>query len=162
MTGDNTRLPINLAINELNKIPRMSTDKKTSQKSKNRSANQAAVALVSETYPLAFDRKNVRPLKIGIQEDILADAKLPKGKVKRALASYVRSGHYLRSLQPGAERVDLAGQPAGLVTDQEAEHAKSLLKKMRQDREQRQQAEKEQQEQLRINEKLEQLLKKGA
>ncbi|WP_315983100.1 ProQ/FinO family protein [Aliamphritea spongicola] len=93
-------------------------------KNKNRAANQAALQLICELYPQVFNRKNVRPLKIGIQEDLIADEKLAKNKIKRALASYVRSPHYFRSLQEGADRIDLSGESAGTVTASEAEHAK--------------------------------------
>lgn len=111
--------------------------KNTQSRNKNRVANQAAVTLMCETYPKAFDRDNVRPLKIGIQEDILADEKVSKTKAKRALASYVRSPQYHKSLVAGADRVDLNGEPAGTVTEQEAEHAQTMLKQMRERRNER-------------------------
>ncbi len=153
----------------------MTSDKNTPAKSKNRAANQAAIALISEAYPQAFDRDNVRPLKIGIQEDIVADGKISQGKIKRALASYVRSPLYYKSLQAGADRIDLAGQAAGQVSEQEAEHAKAMLKKIRdkrnerikQEREQQRQAreqerqQREEQRQQRFNSKLDQLLSKS-
>ncbi|HEY5718566.1 MAG TPA: ProQ/FinO family protein [Motiliproteus sp.] len=136
----------------------------TAPKSKNRSANQAAIALIAETYPLAFSRDSVKPLKIGIQEDLVSDGKLAAGKIKRALASYVRSPLYYKSMQEGAERVDLEGKPAGLVTAEEAAHAKEMLKKIRQQRrEQQLQQEKqaaEQQRQERLNSKLALLVNK--
>jgi ProP effector len=143
-------------------------------KNKNRAANQAAVALVSELYPNAFNRDAVKPLKIGIQEDLLAEQKIPQGKIKRALASYVRAPQYYKSLVADADRVDLKGEPAGKVTAEEAEHAKAMLKKMRDQRQQQVQEEKKrlqlekqrmQQERVqakeaRINDKLSQLLNK--
>ncbi|WP_421863905.1 ProQ/FINO family protein [Motiliproteus sp.] len=129
-------------------------------RNKNRAANQAAVAQISELYPETFNREAVKPLKIGIQEDLLADAKLSKGKIKRALASYVRSPLYYKSLVAGADRVDLAGEAAGKVTEQEAEHAKSMLKKAREQRQQRAQEQKKQAKQTRINDKLAQLVSK--
>ncbi|NVK41329.1 MAG: ProQ/FinO family protein [Oceanospirillaceae bacterium] len=135
---------------------------KAKSKSKNRAANQAAVQLLIETYPQTFSRNQVRPLKIGIQEDLLADDKVSKNKVKRALASYVRSLAYYRSLQAGADRVDLQGAAAGQVTEAEAEHAKGKLKELnRQRRErdkQRRQEEREREKSDRLNNKLEQLM----
>ncbi|MGB0664805.1 MAG: ProQ/FINO family protein [Pontibacterium sp.] len=99
-------------------------------KSKSHAANLAAMQLLSETYPDTFNRKNVRPLKIGIQEDLVADEKVAKNKIKRALAGYVRSINYLKSIQVDADRIDLNGEPAGKVTASEAEHAKSQLKEI--------------------------------
>ncbi len=123
-------------------------------KNKNRAANQAAVAQISELYPNVFNRNAVKPLKIGIQEELLADEKLSKGKIKRALASYVRAPQYYKSLVAGVDRIDLNGEAAGQVTEQEAEHAKAMLKNLREKRQQRVQAEKEQANSARINDKL--------
>lgn len=145
----------------------MTTEKKPASKNKNRNANIAAITLMCETYPKTFSRDNVRPLKIGIQEDLLADEKVSKGKIKRALASYVRSPAYYRSLQAGAQRVDLLGEDAGEVTEQEAEHAQAMLKKIREERNERvkqqKQAERQQkaeQKNDRMNAKLAQLVSK--
>lgn len=143
----------------------MTTENKAAPKSKNRNANIAAIGLICETYPKTFNRETVRPLKIGIQEELLADEKMSKGKIKRALASYVRAPAYYRSLQAGAQRVDLQGEDAGEVTEQEAEHAKAMLKKIRDDRAARVKEEKkaereriQNQKQERISAKLDQLI----
>ncbi|MFT6915972.1 MAG: ProP effector [Motiliproteus sp.] len=143
-------------------------------KNKNRAANQAAVALITEFYPSTFNRDAVKPLKIGIQEDLLAEEKIPPGKIKRALASYVRAPQYYKSLVADADRVDLKGEPAGKVSEEEAEHAKAMLKKMREQRQQqvkeeklriqkdkqRLQQEQKQEKEVRITDKLSQLLDK--
>ena len=134
-------------------------------KSKNRAANSAAIATISEHYPEVFNRNSVRPLKIGIQEDIVADGKLSQGKIKRALASYVRSPLYYKALKVGADRIDLKGEAAGKVSEQEAEHAKAMLKKIRDSRNERIKKEREESRenarQERFNDKLTQLLQKG-
>lgn len=109
-------------------------------RAKNRAANQAAVQMLIDTYPLTFSRDQVKPLKIGIQEDLIADEKLARNRIKRALASYVRGIQYLKSMQVGADRVGLDGQAAGTVTEAEAEHAQTKLKQIQ---EQRQAARKE-------------------
>lgn len=104
---------------------------------KNRAANMAAVQLLMDAYPEVFSRQNPRPLKIGIQEDLVADDKVSRTKIKRALASYVRSPQYLRSFQDDAPRIGLDGQPSGAVTAEEAEHAKNKLKGMQEARRER-------------------------
>ncbi|MEH6579189.1 MAG: ProQ/FinO family protein [Amphritea sp.] len=129
-------------------------------KSKNRAANQAALQLICDTYPLVFNRENVRPLKIGIQEDLIAEEKLAKNKIKRALASYVRSPHYFRSLKEGADRIDLNGNPAGAVKASEADYAKEQLKEINKRRQQNLKEKKVKEKETRINSKLEQLLGK--
>lgn len=135
-------------------------------RSKNRAANQAALELLIEAYPQTFSRDAVRPLKIGIQEDLIADEKLARNRIKRALATYVRSIAYLKSVQEGAERVDLKGETCGLVSAAEAEHAAGRLKEIRGQRRQREQDERRQEKQARkqqkedrISRKLEELVK---
>ncbi len=131
-------------------------------RSKNRVANQAALKLLMETYPRAFSRTEVKPLKIGIQEDLMADEKVAKNKIKRALASYVRSLSYYRSLKAGAARIDLNGEASGEVSESEAEHARGKLKEIsrqRREREQQQRAELlEKEKSDRLTNKLEQLV----
>lgn len=131
-------------------------------KTKNRAANQAAIQLLIDAYPQTFSRETVRPLKVGIQNDLVDEGKVARNKIKRALASYVRSPQYYRALQEGAERIDLAGQAAGVVSAEEAEHAKQKLKEFHQRRrEQKRAAEKqarEKEQELRLTNKLEQLV----
>lgn len=134
----------------VNKVPKA--------KSKNRAANMAALQQLMEAYPKTFDRKNVRPLKIGIQEDLIADEKVAKNKIKRALASYVRALNYYRSLREGAERIDINGEAAGLVTKEESEHAKQKLKEINKARQEKRQ---EQEREERLSMKLEMLVNRS-
>lgn len=111
-------------------------DAKSRNRAKNRAANQAALQQLFDTYPEVFNRDNVRPLKIGIQEDLIADEKLARNRIKRGLASYVRNPHYLRSLVAGADRIGLDAQAAGQVSEEEAAHARRKLEEMRKQRRQ--------------------------
>ncbi|WP_328797957.1 ProQ/FinO family protein [Marinobacterium alkalitolerans] len=129
-------------------------------RSKNRAANQAALDQLIEAYPQTFSRDNVRPLKIGIQEDLIADEKLARNRIKRALATYVRSIAYLKSVQEGVDRVDLKGEASGQVTAGEAEHAAARLKEIRDQRRQRQQEERRQERESRQKQKEERLSRK--
>jgi ProP effector len=97
------------------------------KKAKSRAANRAAVQLLCENYPQTFSVSEPKPLKIGIQEDLVADGKISQNKIKRGLASYVRIYAYLRAQSEGAARVDLLGEEAGQVTAGEAAHAASKL-----------------------------------
>jgi len=143
---------------ERNTVSQEAAPKQQRTKSKNRAANQAALQLLMETYPQVFNRDNVRPLKIGIQEDLIADEKVAKNKIKRALASYVRSISYYKSLQEGADRVDLAGEASGQVTEQEAQHAKEKLKEINKARREKQKESRQAEKSDRINRKLEALV----
>ena len=117
----------------------------------------AALQQLMDAYPKTFDRNNVRPLKIGIQEDLIADEKVAKNKIKRALASYVRSLNYYRSLREGAERVDINGDAAGAVTKAESDHARDKLKEINKARQEKR---KEQEREERMSKKLEMLVGK--
>lgn len=147
LASKNFQTEANKVNDEVNKAPKA--------KSKNRAANMAALQQLMEAYPKTFDRKNVRPLKIGIQEDLVADEKVAKNKIKRALASYVRSLNYYRSLREGSERIDINGEPAGVVTKEESDHARDKLKEINKARHEKR---KEQERDERMNKKLEMLV----
>ena len=97
------------------------------KKAKSRAANRAAVEFICETYPQTFCFAKPRPLKIGIQEDLVADGKLSQTKIKRGLASYVRAFGYLKSQTDAAPRINLLGEAEGAVTADEAAHALTKL-----------------------------------
>lgn len=97
------------------------------KKLKSRAANRAAVELLCVTYPQTFSFAQPRPLKIGIQEDLVADGKLSQTKIKRGLASYVRAFGYLKSQTDAAPRINLLGEAEGAVKADEAAHALTKL-----------------------------------
>ena len=71
-----------------------------------------------------------KPLKVGIINDIrsLEDSDKPALVwIRRALYYHTSRKSYLKNLKKGTFRVDLAGQPAGEVTAQEAENALERL-----------------------------------
>ena len=131
----------------------------------------------SQSYPKAFSTVSIQPLKIGIHEDLanihehlihkslthegltIAEP-LPDHWIRRALASYVKSPRYLRVLKTGAVRMDLAGNNAGFVTEEEANHAKEQLEMMRHQRLEKEKEVREKEEKKRLSNKLSQLLNK--
>ena len=80
----------------------------------------AVLELLAETFPACFSiyEQRRRPLKIGIHFDILAalDGAVAPKELSRALAVYAGNNSYRSSLVAGATRIDLNGQPAGVVT----------------------------------------------
>lgn len=91
-------------------------------------------AILAERFPHAILPKGSphakRPLKIGIRADIRAAAPdLPAKHVVMTLRDYCGGSQYLRALKVGAARIDLQGQPAGVVTDAEATRAAAILSK---------------------------------
>ena len=76
-------------------------------------------------FPAAFstEPRHVRPLAIGIRQQIYARCAFSHRSVGDALWRYTKSEAYLRTIIEGAGRVDLDGATSGNVTAQEAAHA---------------------------------------
>lgn len=91
---------------------------------------QALLAEWYRRYPDAFREGHTRPLMIGIHTALLAREPWPEKLIRRALACYVKLPRYLKAMREGAERVDLAGQPAGRVDAAAAAHARQQLARL--------------------------------
>jgi sRNA-binding protein len=102
-------------------------------KEKQENDHPAALRMIEELcqrYPKIFTHEphDVRPLVRGIREAIVADAPdLPASIVSQALAIYVAWLPYMRACIAGAPRIDLSGDPAGVVTEKEAMYAVQRL-----------------------------------
>src|SRR5262245_31889861 len=83
----------------------------------------AALQILIEQFPECFDWNDHRPLKIGIHKDLVARG-IDRRTARIGLSRYCRQISYHYALVEGATRVDLNGQPAGIVTPQEARFAK--------------------------------------
>ncbi len=93
-------------------------------------------------YPKTFFERHTRPLAIGIHEALAAREPYSEKLIRRALAGYVNLPRYLKSVRPNAARIDLEGQEAGRVEEEDAKHAQEQLKRL-QDRQQQREAEKQ-------------------
>ena len=94
---------------------------------------QTRAALV-ERFPRAFAPKGAekRPLKIGVDKDILAAMpEIGRRNLTWALEDYTRGPTYQRWLVEGAARVDLDGADAGTVSEHEAALARDRLSDIR-------------------------------
>lgn len=139
------------------------------QRKKKREAAKAAVELLSQAYPQVFNLAEPKPLKIGIHDDLAAEEKLSKTKIRTALSAYVRHFNYLSCLVEGAQRVDLTGADVAPVTADEQAHAQEKIAEIEKNREQRKQQTKKRKEfkqrkhdkQNRIDKKLEALVAKS-
>jgi sRNA-binding protein len=89
------------------------------------------------TFPSAFLKKEQRPLKINILDDIFAYLEVQKEaenlpskrSIKAAMATYVRNRFYLKACVDGAFRIDLDGKDTTQIIASEAEYALSLFEK---------------------------------
>ena len=117
--------------------------------------------LLADAYPEIFTLENAKPLKIGIHEDLAADGKLSKTKIRKALATYVRQIAYYECLNAGAARVNLLGEASGEVTADDAKHAQERLEQINAKRKERQiQRKKHKIKQQRLSSKLNELVSK--
>jgi ProP effector len=87
------------------------------------------IAELVVAFPAAFtlDPTLIRPVKLGIKEDVCARSAISRRLITAALRFYCHSVHYLRASTEGAVRIDLAGEPAGTVTAAEARYATERL-----------------------------------
>lgn len=92
---------------------------------------QYGVELLRAYFPACFrEMKDIKPLKIGIKQDLVKylstreDIVLgDKACMVNSLAYYVSSPAYHRNVIEGSVRIDLEGHPAGQVTAEEAQYS---------------------------------------
>jgi ProP effector len=99
-----------------------------------RTATEALCSLRAK-FPACFarlDRRSRQPLKLKIHTDILAAAPdIDPINIGRALKLYTSHVAYLSQCVEGKDRVDLDGQPAGVVTKEQAAYAAELITKIK-------------------------------
>ena len=106
------------------------------QKNQAKKARNEALIWLASFFPKAFDNSLViRPLKLGIMEDILAHsdkaeaAGISKSKLREAVVIFTRRIDYLTCLKSREMRVDLDGNPVSQVTEDEASKAALKIKR---------------------------------
>ncbi|KTD04764.1 ProQ/FinO family protein [Fluoribacter gormanii] len=106
------------------------------QKIKSKKARTDALLWLAAHFPAAFDNSlRIRPLKVGIMDDILQHADeaeaagISKSKLREAVVLFTRRLDYLACLKLREMRVDLHGNDVAEVTEEEAEHAATKIRK---------------------------------
>ena len=94
--------------------------------------NKAVIEYLAEKFPLCFSVEGeAKPLKIGLFQDLAEalkdDEHVSKTQLRHALRQYTSNWRYLHGCRLGAERVDLQGNPAGVLEQEHAEHAAQQL-----------------------------------
>lgn len=123
-------------------------------------SSKEVIGFLVETFPACFCAEGeMRPLKIGIFQDLVervqGQKNLSKTQLRSALRVYTSSWRYLHGIKPGAVRVDLDGNPCGDLEEQHIVHARKQLEEAKarvqarrmakqQERKQAQQQEKQQ------------------
>jgi hypothetical protein len=92
---------------------------------------EAAISELVAAFPATFtlDPTLVRPVKLGIKNDLYGQSAMSHRRITAALRAYCNSAQYLQVSIEGAVRIDLAGEPSGAVTGPEAHHARESLAK---------------------------------
>lgn len=90
---------------------------------------QALQSWLIEQYPATFNPDAPLPLKIGVHVDLLArHPDLDPATLRRALKRYCeRRAYQIALAREGAVRVDLDGQPAGEVLEDQRRFAKAKM-----------------------------------
>jgi ProP effector len=105
---------------------------------------EAAIELMCERWPKCFSlfQDPRRPLKIGIHKDI-PDRLIEPKVLRLAFRLYVNNPGYLNAMRLGAARVDLNGEVAGTVDENDAKSAQTRLDGIRKFRKNRKQPRRE-------------------
>jgi ProP effector len=113
-------------------------ERKSSPQAKPRNQDPAVEAIwpLQKHFPLAFP-VNPAP-KVPLKEGILKDAEqhlellgLTSEQLKLGISTWCRVTRYWACMVEGAPRLDLSGQPAGVVTATQAMHAKQQASRQR-------------------------------
>lgn len=91
------------------------------------------VSTLADLFPRAFVAERWRPhkpLRVGIDADLIATGVVKAWEVHRVLRFYCGRRMYLVATAAGGPRFDLDGTPVGAVTPQEAEWASRQLARM--------------------------------
>jgi ProP effector len=94
------------------------------------------IDLCNNLFPLAFPKRisevKPRPLKIGINQDLVAALRAAGHEIsmcatRRMMAYWCSRSFYLNAFKSAEQRIDLQGQPVAAVTAEEKEIAKKQL-----------------------------------
>ena len=93
---------------------------------------KAIIAYLVEKFPLCFIAEGeAKPLKIGLFQDLAEalkdDERISKTQLRQALRQYTSNWRYLHGCREGSERVDLYGNPAGVLDAEHVSHAAQQL-----------------------------------
>ena len=91
--------------------------------------NAEGVQKLTDTKAIA--EGEAKPLKIGLFQDLAEalkdDERVSKTQLRQALRQYTSNWRYLHGCREGAERVDLYGNPAGVLDAEHVSHAAQQL-----------------------------------
>ncbi|MDP8052593.1 RNA chaperone ProQ [Pasteurella atlantica] len=107
-------------------------EEQVTQTTKTTMSVKQTIAYLAEKFPLCFSIEGeAKPLKVGLFQDLAlaleGDEKVSKTMLRQAMRGYTMGWRYLNACKEGAERVDLEGNPAGVIDADQALHAAQTL-----------------------------------
>lgn len=97
------------------------------------------IGKLQRLYPKAFPKNPTPkvPLKIGILEDLQQRSEeigISREDLQLAMKTWCKSSRYWQACKEGADRLDLDGNPAGVIEATSAAHAKGMVRKYSKDK----------------------------
>ena len=94
--------------------------------------SKEVIVYLAKEFPRCFLAEGeAKPLKIGIFQDIVnrlgENSCISKTQLRTALRLYTTSWRYLYGIKAGTQRVDLDGNPCGILDEQHVEYARKQL-----------------------------------
>lgn len=98
-----------------------------------RTSTKEIIAYLAEKFPSCFSIEGAaKPLKVGIFQDLAErltdDETVSKTRLRQALRHYTSSWRYLKAIKLGAFRVDINGEQAAEIDQEQADYAAKTLK----------------------------------
>ena len=106
---------------------------KKERRKKMRMEDRKLIDRLIEAFPAAFAIRHRKPLKLGVRDDLVPWAEkndISTSKLSRAIRHYVSSKTYLKGTLENTHRVDLEGNLAEEVTDENRKYAEGKLKEI--------------------------------
>ncbi len=99
---------------------------------RHKAGNRKKIRKLVDHWPNGFSLDSVRPLSIGIQDALIADAEaralpITLSQIRYCLSAYTKRPAYLKALAAGGTRYDQNGQPCGEVS---AEHQREAADRL--------------------------------
>lgn len=100
------------------------------------SGNRKKILKLVAHWPALFSLDECKPVKVGVADDLLADARArgldtTEGQIRFGLCSHTHRVLYLKALVAGGHRFDMNGQPCGEVTSEQQQNAADKLAEMK-------------------------------
>ena len=126
--GSNQETRSQPQVEKLTLPPKEITSQEQKDKDRSRERFYEAVAWLESTFPRAINFKDPKPLKLGIQRELLlVPSPYSKGQLRRCLGAYCGSRAYLEAMLQGKWRHDLNGEKIEELAQEHKDHALKQL-----------------------------------